>query len=266
MSTNCLMTKLKGVVNNDNLPRLNKVRLIVNHDDAVGETFVFNSSWNSYPAIIEIIGDGYIVYDNINVGKKATITNTNTVMLSNPAVGQSYMVLLDKYKIHAYNEGQKPFSIVDASEFNYLTSLSSFLHNANIHPNDVESTYTPIEGNTLNTFINQSSTIKADLTKAINLTKLNGYYTIPQSTFNAIAPNLVEDFSMLKEQDYLPDAALVSCPIVQPITHKYIPFTWSTKTGTIPRLINVNLGASVDTCLKNLATLAQGENTVVLFG
>ena len=117
---NCLVTKLKGSVNDESLRRLGEMKL---HVDSVSNSVIFSLNLDA-DVTIRIVGNGYFVSnDNTNLGK--TIATKNYDNKNIKANGSNFDVFIsnkDTIKgIYLTNV------VFDLSELTYCTSLTEFV-------------------------------------------------------------------------------------------------------------------------------------------
>ena len=117
---NCLVTKLKGSVNDESLRRLGEMKL---HVDSVSNSVIFSLNLDA-DVTIRIVGNGYFVSnDNTNLGK--TIATKNYDNKDIKANGSNFDVFIsnkDTIKgIYLTNV------VFDLSELAYCTSLTVFV-------------------------------------------------------------------------------------------------------------------------------------------
>ncbi len=121
----CLVTKLKGTVNDISLLRLGEMRISVsgntNGKTASGLYFITNN-----PVKLEIIGNGYFtdINNSNNLGKSMTInSNTeSTVYLSN---GTYDVAILDKYSLLSFSDVSGKYLSFNLEDFKWSKKMKS---------------------------------------------------------------------------------------------------------------------------------------------
>lgn len=94
MSTNCLKTQLKAVVNNDNLDKFGAVKLMFDADTSANTIFTISTV---APVVCEVFGDNcYFTLNNTNVGTKITV-NSSVKNYYNIVHNGPYYVIIDNY-------------------------------------------------------------------------------------------------------------------------------------------------------------------------
>ena len=91
---NCLVTKLRGVVNNDNLNVLGSINLKLDH--SIGNTAEMSLSNSESAIVVNLIGDGYFSDSayTANLGKVTTAANNN----------KFYAVVNDDCKVYVIDD------------------------------------------------------------------------------------------------------------------------------------------------------------------
>lgn len=119
----CLVTKLKGLVNDDNLLKLGDLRASVSKNTKV--FLAWNATKND---TVRIIGNSYFsdrtYTDNEGKSKNVSGTNINTYVKFS---GDSDMIVPDKYDLADINLSGVNVDIVDISYIRALTSLTCTL-------------------------------------------------------------------------------------------------------------------------------------------
>lgn len=120
---NCLVTKLKGVVNNNNLNKFGYIKVDVMQfnelpDENANKIYVkFNSD-----AVIEVVGDGYII-DSGTQTKSITIP-ANTAKDVVVSYASNYSILIPKYSLVYFQAAIKSIFKVNIYDFKYSLELS----------------------------------------------------------------------------------------------------------------------------------------------
>ena len=122
----CLVTKLKGTVQNSNLLRVGELRICVHKiDNPNGETQRINLNFTE-DVKLEIIGDGYFTNATLvsNLGKSLT-AKANTESLVYVSNGDFEIAILNKYALTKINtRTNKKTAIKDIADLKYSSSLS----------------------------------------------------------------------------------------------------------------------------------------------
>lgn len=121
----CLVTKLKGTVNDISLLRIGEMRISVsgnvNKNTASGLYFVTNK-----PVKLEIIGNGYFtdINNSNNLGKSITLTpnSESTVYLSN---GTYDVAILDKYSLLNLSDVKGKYFSFNLKDFKWSKKMKS---------------------------------------------------------------------------------------------------------------------------------------------
>lgn len=129
---NCLVTKLKGTVQNSNLLRVGEMRLCVHRiDNPNGETQRINLNFTE-DVKLEIIGDGYFTNATLvsNLGKSLT-AKANTESLVYVSNGDFEIAILNKYALTKINtRTNKKTAIKDIADLKYSSSLNHLAINS----------------------------------------------------------------------------------------------------------------------------------------
>lgn len=122
----CLVTKLKGTVQNSNLLRVGELRICVHKiDNPNGETQRINLNFTE-DIKLEIIGDGYFTNATLvsNLGKSLT-AKANTESLVYVSNGDFEIAILNKYALTKINtRNNKKTAIKYIADLKYSSSLS----------------------------------------------------------------------------------------------------------------------------------------------
>ena len=123
---NCLVTKLKGTVQNSDLLRVGELRICVHKiDNPNGETQRINLNFTE-DVKLEIIGDGYFTNTTLvsNLGKSLT-AKANTESLVYVSNGDFEIAILNKYALTKINtRASKNIAIKDIVDLKYSSSLN----------------------------------------------------------------------------------------------------------------------------------------------
>lgn len=123
---NCLVTKLKGTVQNSNLLRVGEMRICVHRiDNPSSETQRINLNFTE-DVKLEIIGDGYFTNNTLvsNLGK-SLIAKANVETLVYFSNGDFEIAILNKYALTKINaKTSKKAAIKDIVDLKYSSSLS----------------------------------------------------------------------------------------------------------------------------------------------
>ena len=173
---NCLVTKLKGSVNNNELLRIREMRMrIAKVGNPTDANRGFTISVNK-PVVLEIVGDGYFTDKTLaeNKGKTITLnTGDNGVWVSNDNVE---IAILDKYSITAisslYPQSTASYGSsmdLNLSDLKYSTALNSL----NLGGTKVTGDIANLKGLTALTFLNLGGTkVTGDIANLKGLTAL----------------------------------------------------------------------------------------------
>lgn len=172
-----LITKLKGVVNNDNILKLGEMRIriakVANPTDA---TQGFGITVNK-PVTAKIIGDGYFTNKTLsaNLGNTMNLnTGSNGIWVSNDGVEIS---IIEKYSITEVTNSYPGQSSgvygenidLDLSSFKYSTSLTGL----DIHDSQISGNIGDLKNLTALTFLGLHNTqVSGDIKDLKNLTAL----------------------------------------------------------------------------------------------
>lgn len=221
---NCLVTKLKGTVQNSNLLRVGELRICVHKiDNPNGETQRINLNFTE-DVKLEIIGDGYFTNATLvsNLGKSLT-AKANTESLVYVSNGDFEIAILNKYALTKINtRTNKKTAIKDIADLKYSSSLEHLainsvenvsyfsdlkslktltylsISNANINGNlsDLEpltKLLYLIIGNTSNKITGNVSSLKA-ITKLNTLVIVNSYVTGDLATLPSTCRSAAFDY------------------------------------------------------------------------
>lgn len=129
---NCLVTKLKGTVQNSNLLRLGEMKLCVHRiDNPSSETQRINLNFTE-DVKLEIIGDGYFTNNTLvsNLGK-SLIAKANVETLVYVSNGDFEIAILNKYALTKINtRTNKKTAIKDISDLKYSSGLNHLATNS----------------------------------------------------------------------------------------------------------------------------------------
>lgn len=262
MANNCAVKQYKKVVNDDNLLRIGELMITVSYKDGYTPNYI--TIMFNHPVSARIVGNGYFILASTseNVGKEIDDYEANKYKLPNPPQGETYNVYFsDKYSLTRFADNNTFLMSFDGDSFEYSTLIERFnIGGTTVNHGVIDLTSATV----LTQCTNNSPNTDILIGDTSLLTHLAGYYHIPQSTFNAVAANLVE-FSINREQSYKPDVSKVNCAVY---SNGVVPCSWkTTKTGNMIRLNNVHLGGDVDTMLINMAALDRnGVTTIVVNG
>ena len=123
---NCLVTKLKGIVQNSNLLRVGEMRICVHRiDNPSSETQRINLNFTE-DVKLEIIGDGYFTDNTLvsNLGK-SLISKANVETLVYVSNGDFEIAILNKYALTKINaKTSKKAAMKDIADLKYSSSLN----------------------------------------------------------------------------------------------------------------------------------------------
>lgn len=129
---NCLVTKLKGTVQNSNLLRVGEMRLCVHRiDNPNSETQRINLNFTE-DVKLEIIGDGYFTNNTLvsNLGK-SLIAKANVETLVYFSNGDFEIAILNKYALTKINtRTSKKTAIKDIADLKYSSGLNYLATNS----------------------------------------------------------------------------------------------------------------------------------------
>lgn len=130
---NCLVTKLKGTVQNSNLLRVGEMRLCVHRtDNPSSETQRINLNFTE-DVKLEIIGDGYFTNNTLvsNLGK-SLIVKANIETLVYVSNGNFEIAILNKYALTKINTKttNKKTAIKDIADLKYSSGLKYLATNS----------------------------------------------------------------------------------------------------------------------------------------
>lgn len=192
---NCLVTKLKGTVQNSNLLRVGELRICVHKiDNPNGETQRVNLNFTE-DVKLEIIGDGYFTNATLvsNLGKSLT-AKANTETLVYVSNGDFEIAILNKYALMKINtRTNKKTAIKDIADLKYSSSLNHLAINSveNVgYFSDIKSL------TTLGYLSISNANINGNLSDLESLTNL--IYLIIGNTSNKITGNVRSLKAMIK--------------------------------------------------------------------
>lgn len=129
---NCLVTKLKGTVQNSDLLRVGELRICVHKtDNPNSETQRINLNFTE-DVKLEIIGDGYFTDNTLvsNLGKSLT-AKANVETLVYVSNGDFEIAILNKYALTKINtRSNKKIAIKDIADLKYSSSLNHLAINS----------------------------------------------------------------------------------------------------------------------------------------
>lgn len=204
---NCLVTKLKGTVQNSDLLRVGELRICVHKiDNPSSETQRINLNFTE-DVKLEIIGDGYFTNNTLvnNLGKSLAVkANTETlVYVSN---GDFEIAILNKYALTKINtRTNKKTAIKDIADLKYSSSLN------HLAINSVENVgyFSDIKPLTSLYYLSLSNAnIKGSLSDLESLTNLG--YIIVGDTSNKLTGNV----SSLKAMTKLDTLAIINSYVI----------------------------------------------------
>lgn len=203
---NCLVTKLKGTVQNSNLLRVGEIRICVHKiDNPNGETQRINLNFTE-DVKLEIIGDGYFTNATLvsNLGKSLT-AKAKTESLVYVSNGDFEIAILNKYALTKINtRTSKKTAIKDIIDLKYSSSLSYLATNSveNIgYLSDIKSL------TTLTYLAVSNANINGNLSDLESLTNLS--YLIIGNTSNKLTGNV----SSLKAMTNLNTLAILNSDV-----------------------------------------------------
>ena len=221
---NCLVTKLKGSVNDESLRRLGEMKL---HVDSVSNSVIFSLNLDA-DVTIRIVGNGYFVSnDNTNLGK--TIATKNYDNKNIKANGSNFDVFIsnkDTIKgIYLTNV------VFDLSELTYCTSLTEFVdwNTSSILTGDI-SIFKNLK-NLINIHIEGSKQITGQLSDIAGLTNL--------TTLSLSSPNITGQLSDIAGLTNLTTLSLSSPNITGQLSDMD---KFPNLTNCINMGININIG------------------------
>ena len=192
---NCLVTKLKGTVQNSDLLRVGELRICVHKiDNPNGETQRINLNFTE-DVKLEIIGDGYFTNTTLvsNLGKSLT-AKANTESLVYVSNGDFEIAILNKYALMKINtRTSKNIAIKDIVDLKYSSSLKY------LGVNSVENIgyFSDIKSLTkLGYLALSNANIKGSLSDLESLTNLS--YIIVGNTSNKLTGNVSSLKAMTK--------------------------------------------------------------------
>ena len=174
MANNCLVTKLKGVVNNEALPKFGMITFHVNNPENIGEIFTYFK----YDDSTEATKNFYEVGSGVTADFITSQTYPNFT-------GEGYVRVKDKYNITDINITKKyqndkitPCVDIDLSQLScnnleLLSGTPQVLHITNLKDLQIlKSTLKEINLSERNILVPQLSGDISDLAKFVNLEKL----------------------------------------------------------------------------------------------
>lgn len=192
---NCLVTKLKGTVQNSDLLRVGELRICVHKiDNPSSETQRINMNFTE-DVKLEIIGDGYFTNNTLvsNLGKSLTV-KANTESLVYVSNGDFEIAILNKYALNKINtRTNKKTAIKDIADLKYSSSLNYLAINSveNVgYFSDIKSL------TTLGYLSVSNANINGNLSDLESLTNLT--YLIIGNTSNKITGNVRSLKAMIK--------------------------------------------------------------------
>ena len=204
---NCLVTKLKGTVQNSNLLRVGELRICVHKiDNPNGETQRINLNFTE-DVKLEIIGDGYFTNATLvsNLGKSLT-AKANIETLAYVSNGDFEIAILNKYALTKINtRTNKKTAIKDIADLKYSSSLNHLAINSveNVgYLSDIKSL------TSLYYLAVSNANIKGSLSDLESLTNLG--YIIVGDTSNKLTGNV----SSLKAMTKLDTLAIINSYVI----------------------------------------------------
>ena len=204
---NCLVTKLKGTVQNSNLLRVGEMRLCVNRiDNPSSETQRINLNFTE-DVKLEIIGDGYFTNNTLvsNLGK-SLIAKANVETLVYFSNGDFEIAILNKYALTKIDTStNKKTAIKDIADLKYSSGLKY------LATNRVENVgyFSDIKSLTNLGYLNVSNAnINGNLSDLKSFTHLG--YLIIGNTSNKITGNV----SSLKDMTSLNTLAIQNSDVI----------------------------------------------------
>lgn len=204
---NCLVTKLKGTVQNSNLLRVGEMRICVHRiDNPSSETQRINLNFTE-DVKLEIIGDGYFTNNTLvsNLGK-SLIAKANVETLVYFSNGDFEIAILNKYALTKINtRTNKKIAIKDIADLKYSSSLS------HLATNSVENVgyFSDIKSLTNLSYLSVSNAnISGNLSDLKSLTNLT--YLIIGNTSNKTTGNV----SSLKDMTILNTLAIQNSDVI----------------------------------------------------
>lgn len=279
----CLVTKLQGVVENDNLLKIGETRIKVtevNSPSKMSQSMTLSFSKDS---IVEIIGSGYFtdstLQQNLGTSMNFIANQPKLIYLSN---GNYYISIKDKYSLYQLNTGPR-----GCQEFNINDLKFSKVINIEVHSNKVSGDLSVFIDKGLTYIVLINTNISGDLS-LLNLdrvTRLDINSKLIYGNTSKLANALKLQYLSLSNTSV--DANLEdikNLPIISvanlgsnvigdlstiPNSMKLISgfgkVTWASERPTsayIPNIENFNLGNDVDKMLNNLANCQDnGNNT-----
>lgn len=270
----CLVTKLQGVINNDNLLKLGEFRIKVTETnspsaDSQGITLSFSKD-----SVVEIIGNGYFtdqtLQQNLGNSMNFTANEAKLIYISN---GNYYISIKDKYSLLQFNTSVKAYP-----EFNINDLRFSKVVNIESYSNKLSGDLSAFIDNSLNYVVLINTSVSGDLsTLNLNsLTRLDINSKLIRGNTSKLANSLNLQYLSLNNTSV--DANLEdikNLPIIStaflgrnvigdlstiPNSIKSVSgfgkVTWTSDRPTsayIPNIENFNLGNDVDRMLNNLA-------------
>lgn len=204
---NCLVTKLKGTVQNSDLLRVGELRICVHKiDNPSSETQRINLNFTE-DVKLEIIGDGYFTNATLvsNLGKSLT-AKANTESLVYVSNGDFEIAILNKYALTKINtRTNKKTAIKDIADFKYSSSLNHLAINS-VENIGYFSDIKPLTS--LYYLAVSNANIKGSLSDLESLTNLG--YIIVGDTSNKLTGNV----SSLKAMTKLDTLAIINSYVI----------------------------------------------------
>ena len=171
--TKCLVTKLNGSVDNNELLKIGEIRIKVESvESPTKDTQGFGVSFTE-PTTVEIVGDGYFTDNNLteNKGKSMVVSNLQGVIVSQATT----VSIRNKYKLSAINvfiPSGNPYGInkvLNIEDLKYSTSLNS-LNLSNMQASGDIASLKSLTS--LSTLILRLTQVSGDIANLQNLTAL----------------------------------------------------------------------------------------------
>lgn len=275
---NCLVTKLKGVVQNDNLPKLGELKIIVHHRDSEPSNryIGIGAPSGSAGSKARVVGDGAYFYtghgqSEVNVGTEVNDFRQWTYGVSNPPEGQTYTIYLEnKYNIHTVYDNWYNLEFDDLSFIKYLTenNLNAVSLTNNYKSYDIND----ICGNlSIPSLTFTSSLLTGDIND-LNYSETRSL-SISGSRF-VLDTNLLYDFPKLTSLfvGSINTSSVIDASRLPDTVNSFgaPTATWKTvRTGSFISMGSsnpvVNFGDDVDAMLKNQANLTRTDGSAVTY-
>lgn len=186
----CLITKLKGVVNDDSIMHLGELRIKVSSaSEPTGKTQGLNVQF-SKDVSLEIIGDGYFTDNTLsqNLGKTMKVTSQSASQSTNiyHSNGDYEIAILDKYslgKLTFYSNTESSVTVADMSNRSIdigELAYSDAINSVNMASTEVTGDISAFNGKkSLNAVNLMNSQVYGDISafKGCNLSSLVASYT-----------------------------------------------------------------------------------------